>query len=95
MRFSASELASHLDAAFVGPDVTIDGTGTQGRGDEVVPVTLRNDRDEELTRSKCPGVGAGPVDRDVGSDKHRVKMGGELRSREPHASSSIRLYSLG
>ena len=47
MRFSASELASHLDAAFVGPDVTIDGTGTDSRtirpGQLFVPIVAERD----------------------------------------------------
>ena len=47
MHFSASELASHLDAELVGPDVTIDGTSIDSRtvrpGQLFVPIVAERD----------------------------------------------------
>lgn len=47
MRFSTSELASHLDATLVGPDVTVDGAGIDSRtiepGQLFVPIVADRD----------------------------------------------------
>ena len=62
MRFSASELASHLDAAFVGPDVTIDGTGTDSRtirpGQLFVPIVAERDGHDFIPSALGAGAAA-------------------------------------
>jgi UDP-N-acetylmuramoyl-tripeptide--D-alanyl-D-alanine ligase len=62
VRFSASELASHLDAALVGPDVTVDGTGIDSRtihpGQLFVPIVAERDGHEFISAALHAGVTA-------------------------------------
>ena len=62
MRFSASELALHLDATLVGPDVTIDGTGIDSRtmrpGALFVPIVAERDGHDFIPAALGAGASA-------------------------------------
>jgi UDP-N-acetylmuramoyl-tripeptide--D-alanyl-D-alanine ligase len=62
VRFSASELATHLGAALVGPDVTIDGTGIDSRtiraGQLFVPIVAERDGHEFIPAALLAGAPA-------------------------------------
>jgi UDP-N-acetylmuramoyl-tripeptide--D-alanyl-D-alanine ligase len=62
VRFSASELASHLDAALVGPDVTIDGAGIDSRsirpGQLFVPIVAERDGHDFISSALEAGAAA-------------------------------------
>jgi UDP-N-acetylmuramoyl-tripeptide--D-alanyl-D-alanine ligase len=77
VRFSASELASHLDAALVGPDVTIDGTGIDSRsirpGQLFVPIVAERDGHDFIPSA----LGAGAV--------------AYMTRREPEGATAIRV----
>jgi UDP-N-acetylmuramoyl-tripeptide--D-alanyl-D-alanine ligase len=62
VRFSASELATDLDAALVGPDVTIDGTGIDSRtirpGQLFVPIIAERDGHDFILSALGAGAAA-------------------------------------
>jgi UDP-N-acetylmuramoyl-tripeptide--D-alanyl-D-alanine ligase len=62
VRFSASELATHLDAALVGPEVTIDGTGIDSRtirpGQLFVPIIAERDGHDFIASALGAGAAA-------------------------------------
>jgi UDP-N-acetylmuramoyl-tripeptide--D-alanyl-D-alanine ligase len=70
VRFSASELATHLDAALVGPDVTIDGTGIDSRtirpGELFVPIVAERDGHDFIPAALGAGASAYLTQREPG-----------------------------
>jgi UDP-N-acetylmuramoyl-tripeptide--D-alanyl-D-alanine ligase len=62
VRFSASELATHLGAALVGPDVTIEGTGIDSRtvrpGQLFVPIVAERDGHDFIPSALGAGAAA-------------------------------------
>ena len=62
MRFSTSELSSHLDAALVGPDVTIDGASIDSRttqpGQLFVPIVAERDGHDFISSALAAGAAA-------------------------------------
>jgi UDP-N-acetylmuramoyl-tripeptide--D-alanyl-D-alanine ligase len=68
VRFSTSELASHLDAPVVGPDVTVDGTSIDSRtiqpGQLFVPIVAERDGHDFIRSAVQAGAAAYLTERD-------------------------------